>query len=1040
MNDEKNIIKYIKDNYPKVIFNKVNLSNVVENKKALGFVVTDNKFIIGYISKDGSLCKLVEPIDLNNISHSNFITLIKQIPVVDGFDENDKNKLINLLDEQTETISQEQLINELKEYSEQTKLENENLKGKLETLDSEYKMLVNVSNNDKLNMILVKTERDNQIKAIKKEYDDKIKEIDLANKICKDKLLYEKDLIVDAIKNYKEQVEDYIKKTINNSKDVDGIVEKLKAEKAEIEKNLTELSSKEDERLKKLQDEADQHTDFSYQLNEKHSEIEKLNNIINTMKNELKDVQERFSKSKIENQMLKNFKSKCLEQILSEKDTIIRQIKEYNDAWLVWAKENEFNTASYKQKLNNELSEIYEKLKLVFNHKKEYISTLNLDRQAKTELISNLNNNISEIKAELNKAVTTQLQELSIIADETSSSNSSELLEEKDSEIKELKSQLENLRSLLEKNANSTVKKQTDYDDCYNTLQRFISVNNMFFRKKEIMNILDNIIFNDETMSLFRNLNETIKNNIKTRYEVIRNDIYKHIDFLNLAEYVNSPNIQLFKSKSTTSKIPPQFCEDLNHISDYWDENVGLYRHQDDMLTNIYEDISGAVRVYIKIKPLIGIEQKNNTVFIETIQNKKQKKVVIDCSLAPNLEREIKKQSYGNFYGVFDETFSNLDVYTGTEGSKSVGFKTDIDEGIENPDTVSPGLYSTFKQVEDGYSIVLFGYGLSGSGKTRLLVGESNVPGLIHYGLANLKDVANIKVKYLFEQYIDKFTPTLNTISGKIHNLVNKVPQLSEEAIRLTVDETQEFDKVVPSNLNLNNISVDDLYTLTSVLEKYRVSKGRVKKTPNNPVSSRSHLYVVFEVKFLPKDGFNEKTGYITLVDTAGRESPMDIYDLFIDNGGRYKTNLTTILGPTGGPGVVENYLKKEYQGKYKPTDIYNILKEGVYINETINHLVYFFNKKNYKKTNVELQKSLDTYSNSKFYVNPKKEENCCQGSNNVLTIPIMKFLDTLSNKNLRDDDFKPTKFVVFVCLRKDQTYCNQIFSSMEFASSVKSS
>ena len=170
----------------------------------------------------------------------------------------------------------------------------------------------------------------------------------------------------------------------------------------------------------------------------------------------------------------------------------------------------------------------------------------------------------------------------------------------------------------------------------------------------------------------------------------------------------------------------------------------------------------------------------------------------------------------------------------------------------------------------------------------------------------------------------------------------------------------------------------------------------------------------------------------------------MDIYNVFIEpknyNGKISKTSITTVLGPTGGVGVVEQYMKNNLRQEYKPEDIYNILKEGFYINETINHLIYFFNKKNYKKTKVIKQKeSLDSYSTDRYYVNPDEEEKSIDGANNALTIPILKYLDNLSNKK-NSDEFLPTKFITFVCIRKDQQYCNQIFTSMDFGLSVKSS
>jgi hypothetical protein len=38
-------------------------------------------------------------------------------------------------------------------------------------------------------------------------------------------------------------------------------------------------------------------------------------------------------------------------------------------------------------------------------------------------------------------------------------------------------------------------------------------------------------------------------------------------------------------------------------------------------------------------------------------------------------------------------------------------------------------------------------------------------------------------------------------------------------------------------------------------------------------------VYMVFEITFS-----TGKVGYITIVDTAGRESPMEIYNLFINH------------------------------------------------------------------------------------------------------------------------------------------------------------
>ena len=81
----------------------------------------------------------------------------------------------------------------------------------------------------------------------------------------------------------------------------------------------------------------------------------------------------------------------------------------------------------------------------------------------------------------------------------------------------------------------------------------------------------------------------------------------------------------MLKNKSTQSQVPPDFCSDLVNILEYWKANETIYREQDRQLTNIYEDLSGAVRVYIRIKPLPKSESATNTLTLYSPNNKKTK-------------------------------------------------------------------------------------------------------------------------------------------------------------------------------------------------------------------------------------------------------------------------------------------------------------------------------------------------------------------------------------------------------------------------------
>lgn len=1047
---DTDIVNYIKSNYPKLVFEKVNLSAATNRKRALGFIVTDDKLVIGYITKDGGMCKVVEPIDLQSLSHENFIKFLRQIPVVQGFDETDKQKLIQLLAVSDELISRDKLINEMRNS-------NEELQKQVHELQTQYSVFVDASKLEKSevekSIVLIKSEHEAEIARIKYEFDTKTKALQEACDTCKDRILNEKELIIDAIKKYKIAMQEYIANHVNKHQDAQDLITKLTKEKAEIEYSLEQVKKNDAEKLAQLEQEEELRSDFSFQINAKQEEINKLNETIETIKKELADVQNKFSKSEIENKILTDFRAECIARILNEKEVIIQKIKDYNKAWIDWAQRTNFDKDIYKQKLQEEMSAVTQNLKDLLQNKTEYIQQLEMDAKTKAETVLQLENNIAEIKKELANSASQQMDAISCKDSE-----------QKDVQIAELKRQLEEVRGLLQQNNNTPVEVEIDYTNCKNLFQKFKVVNNIFARKQEVINRLDKLIYKESDMGVFGQLSDDMKETIKKKYQQVREEINKYIKAMDLMKFSDhmTINTEIFNTKESRKNIPPNLCDDLIKISDYWDANVKTFRAQDMTLTNIYEDLSGAVRVYIKIKPLIGVEQKTNTVYIKTIETKKQKSVVVDCSQVAGVNRT---DTFGDFFGIFDEDFSNLDVYTGVQGSKpnSGEFIVDVDAVVADSETVSPGLYSAFKQVEDGYSIVLFGYGLSGSGKTRLLIGEAgnpratppinSVPGLIHYGLANLQGVKNIKIRNIFEQYMNEFNPTPDTknlgfgqdperISGKLFQLVGRITGTDKVSV------TENLKGYLTDNnfaVDLNSITVDDLFTLTTGLEKYRKERGRIKKTPNNPVSSRSHLYIVFEISFT-----NNKTGYVTLVDTAGRESPRDIYNLFIDTSHPDGT-FEKVLDPRIGLASVTNSLRSEVKNdpEYTPQKVYEILKEGVYINETINHLIYFFKKKNNAKHTTIKQKEGDmsSYEPDKYFILPMNEENKTdfKPKSNVMTIPIMKYLDSLTKTEKADNEkgntsFRPTKFITFVCVRKDEKYCGQIFDTLKFAEAIKSS
>uniref|UniRef100_A0A6C0E0Q7 Kinesin motor domain-containing protein n=1 Tax=viral metagenome TaxID=1070528 RepID=A0A6C0E0Q7_9ZZZZ len=849
------------------------------------------------------------------------------------------------------------------------------------------------------------------------------------------KVVEEKERLNFSIKQL-SQNEDVYKATTEELREVNN---KITSERDELQKSLDVLESKvkelEEGRIasemesKGLLQEYNQNKEI---LLRKEDEYKILERNIEDIKAQLDATKTALVESELKVSVLEGYKSRCGKQLLEEKDTIIQKIKQYQSEWDAWLRNHTGDhkiQTEYKKKLWDELQIIQKNLKLVLER---WDSASFEVKECKT-----LKKNAKEIQINLQATVSEQIGKINVQNErilyleeqerryKEALLKSDELLANANGQVIDLRKELQSVRAMLEQNSNSKISISVDYDSCSDILQNFFTLNNIFYRKQEIIKKLEDIIGGQGSLGYFKNLKDESKEIIKANFSKVKTEIIKHIQFLDLKKYINSPNFQYLKSKTTRDKVPKEFCDDLTSILEYWNANKANYWEQDKVLTNIYEDLSGAVRVYIRIKPLIGSEQKANTVYMQTVDNKKQRSLVLDCTAAKSVYNE--KYTFGEFYGIFDQTYLNADVYTGVPNTPTADLKINLDELKESSDTVSPGIYSSFKQVEDGYSIVLFGYGISGSGKTFTLLGSNGVPGVLHYGLSNLIGLTNIKLKYLFEQYYNAVDINFAKVRGKIYNLVREVPQLRKFAR----NDNTDFLANVPSTINLESLSVNDLYILTDIIEKYRIEQGRIKATPNNPVSSRSHLFLVFEITF-----DTGKIGYITIVDTAGRESPIDIYNTFIDTG---KTKLASIMAPSGGVGLIEKTMREGITQSAE--NILEILKESFYINETINHLVYYFNQKNYKKTKVSLQSSEpEKYDVSKYYVKPYEEESIISESNNCLMIPILKFLDSISNKKGSIEELRPTKFITLLAVRQEDQYCDGTKETLEFAQTIKSS
>ena len=569
-----------------------------------------------------------------------------------------------------------------------------------------------------------------------------------------------------------------------------------------------------------------------------------------------------------------------------------------------------------------------------------------------------------------------------------------------------------------------------------------IEINEMIkviFRQVQIYEISNGTVSNDPAFIAFNNNNKAV-------YETGRSILNKFND-----------NIS---------------CVDLLHLHAQTVEVFNRIKSLQSMLINIYEDSVGAVRVYVRLRPT----DSSNKRMVVT----KQGKSIVYHGNVCSVPLPIK--TYGRFFGVIPDTFKNPDVYTGCSGTTvdkdlqivGHGVKKEIGETccISNDAT---GLCRVMNQIRDGYHLILFGYGYSGSGKTLTLLGDSRTgePGLAQLAVANT-GAKSVNLKAIFELTYDKIDFRMkNFNSGHFVELFSRGSK-SEKVLKNIPDtmiknEQSEFDKIIGTVFSQSNpfktrpITGKELYELRKVLDLHRVNKGRIKATPNNPQSSRSHLFITLEFIYA-----NNTKGYLTVVDMGGRESSIDVLEMFLEKPEKEKWQLTSMLMNdatlipkyiTGhnftvtDPSLSWIYDEKRYSSEPAYTQEVNlyvkrlnsishdmdkviqVLKESVFINETINQLTLFFKVRqdpnglhNVKELRFPLDEKKNPYDPLHFLAG-RPTANDKMGMYRILTN-----LSTLYNK--------PSKFVMICNIRQESTpsnFCRATRDSLEFAHGIRS-
>lgn len=462
--------------------------------------------------------------------------------------------------------------------------------------------------------------------------------------------------------------------------------------------------------------------------------------------------------------------------------------------------------------------------------------------------------------------------------------------------------------------------------------------------------------------------------------------------------------------KSGNASDYKQLCDsiktDLRALTDIA-ANTGI-----DILFNDLENISGVVRIYVRVNDFDLNANNEIVVYNSGAPGVCNDFVTVESKVLPD---ELGgKTKYGPFYGVF-QCFSNQDIidgWTKTENSlcsKPYGQK----ECHYTKDGVK-GMIHALKQILNGYNISIFVYGYSGTGKSYTLQGSNTDSGIVQLGLSAPEissQIASIRITSIRELYgtgsmvmaknaksmpindypVRRFLPNITGQSGLGDSVADlayyfKVLKDSENAIvpnskgvMVQVSDIFTFDN---NEIRFKKPDSESIFTglkfIYNRLTLQRLINGRIKATPNNPESSRGHLFIKFDI-----DTDKGVNGSLTVCDMGGIE---DVDSIASSIFGFNHSDAMKLAGATHGPDptVFITAIKNNYQMEGKSnTDLIKekriFLRENITINDLYNKYRNYAAKDINTLTQLTVEEIMDLFVIS-MRLNPMDEKKNIDG------------------------------------------------------------
>ena len=428
-------------------------------------------------------------------------------------------------------------------------------------------------------------------------------------------------------------------------------------------------------------------------------------------------------------------------------------------------------------------------------------------------------------------------------------------------------------------------------------------------------------------------------------------------------KYHNEIAIQNKSNSDTLSEEQyNEYIEEFKNFNTNNVTNIGLVKA---VISDFKETILGLARVIVRIKPLLGHNKTSKTsvdlskgysfknYFGEVSEaagggggggggddnnmiggynydgiikvNDKDKTITISGECQKQIINANKTKAFGPFSAIYPPQYNNFHIYVNMFGENSLEYYDDrlkqgtqtyknqidkeplLNDSSDSSDKrsflpVSNDYQDLMSKISKGGTVVIFGFGFSGSGKTYALIQGSKREDLTKGGSNNFYDPS------ILEQFINQNSNSITSVDFleiyphgdftdeniKIYCSNSKIGEFGgnvAKSEKVNNTDLKTYFGEIGRELNLLGIGFSDsavgtfnLYdsiistetqnlfeiikTRIEILERHRIHKLRILATPNNNTSSRSFLQITINLR---------NGGKLILFDMPGTENTVRI-------------------------------------------------------------------------------------------------------------------------------------------------------------------